>query len=114
MAREIRAVDVDSEIHMQIRFENGATGRIEARRSSWGRARAFDIGGSKGSLCFDWEHSNDLLYYSSSDNRDKLGFSKIKIGPIHLNGEAFWPIPGINITYSETTILQAIELVKAI
>ncbi len=113
---EMRFVDVDDAVNMLIRFKSGATGSLEASRFCWGRKNqlAFEISGSKGSLCFDWEHCNDLWFYSTHDAGDRQGFRDIKVGPMHPNAEAFWPIPGIGMAYAETAILQAIEFVKAI
>jgi predicted dehydrogenase len=109
-------VDVDDAVNMLIRFQNGTVGCIEASRFCYGRKNylTFEINGSEGSLYFDWEHNNDLLFYSARDGKDRQGYRDIKIGPMHPHGEDLWPIPGINMAYMETAILQAKEFVNAI
>ena len=109
-------VDVDDAVNMLIRFKNGAMGGLEASRFCYGRKNylTFEINGSEGSLYFDWEHCNDLLYYSAKDGQDRQGFRDIKIGPVHPQAGAFWPIAGINMAYFETAVLQASELIEAI
>jgi len=115
-SEEKGVVDVDDAVNMLIRFKNGAIGAVEASRFCYGRKNclAFEINGSKGSLLFDWEHSNDLHFYSSQDPEDQQGYRDIKIGPMHPHAERFWPIPGIGMAYSETSILQACEFITAI
>jgi predicted dehydrogenase len=114
--KTMHPVDVDDAVNILIRFKNGAVGCLEASRFCHGRKNylTFEINGSEGSLCFDWEHCNDLLYYSATDGKDRQGYRDIKIGPMHPQAEAFWPIPGINMAYFETAVLQAGEFVTAI
>jgi len=115
-SRETGVVDVDDAVNMLIRFESGAVGSLEGSRFCYGRKNclAFEINGSKGSLLFDWEHSNDLHFYSAQDPEDRQGYRDIKVGPMHPHAERFWPIPGIGMAYAETSILQACEFITAI
>ena len=115
-ANDVHPVDVDDAVNMLIRFKNGAIGCLEASRFCYGRKNylTFEVNGSQGSLYFDWEHCNDLFFYSARDREDRQGYRDIKIGPMHPHAEALWPIPGINMAYVETAILQAKEFVTAI
>jgi predicted dehydrogenase len=115
-SQTMHPVDVDDAVSMLFRFKNGAMGNLEASRFCYGRKNmlTFEINGSEGSLYFDWEHCNDLLYYSARDQEDRQGYRDIKIGPVHPHAEAFWPIAGINMAYFETAVLQACEFVTAI
>jgi predicted dehydrogenase len=109
-------VDVDDEVMMLLRFENGAVGSIEATRAAHGRKNhlAFELHGERGTLVFDYERRDELRLYSAADEADRQGFRTIITGPAHPYGEALWPIPGLGVGYGETKIIECRDLMAAI
>lgn len=63
---------------MLCRFKNGATGTFETSRTVVGpeSENMFEIYGTKGSLKWNHESLNELLYYKKDDNLE-TGFTKI-------------------------------------
>jgi predicted dehydrogenase len=109
-------VDVDDEVMMLLRFENGAVGSIEATRAAHGRKNhlAFELHGELGTLVFDYERRDELRLYSAADEPDRQGFRTILTGPAHPYGEGLWPIPGLGVGYGETKIIECRDLMAAI
>jgi predicted dehydrogenase len=109
-------VDVDDEVMMLLRFENGAVGSIEATRAAHGRKNhlAFELHGERGTLVFDYERRDELRLYSAADEPDRQGFRTIITGPAHPYGEGLWPIPGLGVGYGETKIIECRDLMAAI
>jgi predicted dehydrogenase len=98
-------VDVDDAVSILMQFSSGAMGTIEASRFYHGRKNqlSFEISGSKGSVYFDWERRNELQFYSSEVSQGHRGFTKIITGPDNPYGGILWPIPGLGMSYIETT-----------
>jgi predicted dehydrogenase len=109
-------VDVDDNAAFIMRFESGAYGFIEATHFSAGRKNSFgfELHGEKGTLYFDWLRMNELQYYDRGDPVDREGFRTIVMGPMHPYGEAFWPVQGYGLGYTETKILQLNDFIQAI
>jgi predicted dehydrogenase len=109
-------VDVDDEVMMLVRFENGAVGSIEATRAAHGRKNhlGFEVHGELGTLVFDYERRDELRLYSTADEPDRQGFRTILTGPAHPYGEGLWPIPGLGIGFGETKIVECRDLMAAI
>jgi predicted dehydrogenase len=109
-------VDVDDEVMMLLRFENGAVGSIEATRAAHGRKNhlAFELHGELGTLVFDYERRDELRLYSTADEPDRQGFRTIITGPAHPYGEGLWPIPGLGVGYGETKIIECRDFMGAI
>ena len=109
-------VDVDDNAAFIMRFESGAYGFIEATHFSAGRKNSFgfELHGEKGTLYFDWLRMNELQYYDRADPVDREGFRTIVMGPMHPYGEAFWPVQGYGLGYTETKILQLNDFIQAI
>ena len=98
------------------RFENGVFGTFEATRFATGRKNYnhFEINGSKGSLIFNFERMNELLYYSREDDPDYQGFRVIQATePTHPYMSAWWP-PAHIIGYEHTFIHGVYDLLNAI
>jgi predicted dehydrogenase len=110
------SVNVDDCAVAMLRFENGAVGTLESSRFSYGRKNylTFEISGSKGSLAFNWERSNELLFYSGLDREDIQGIRTIITGPPHPFGEVLWPIPGLGTAFIETQVIQMESFIRAI
>ena len=109
-------VDVDDNVGFMARFENGAYGYIEATRFSPGRYNhaGFEIHGLKGSLFFNWERMDEIQFCSMSDPADRHGYRTIYPGPNHPGGDLFWPIPGYQISYADTKMLQMLDFCRAV
>ena len=109
-------VDVDDEVLTMLRFESGAIGSIEATRNAYGRNNflTFEVHGEKGSIVFNYERRDELQVMFADDPADARGFRTVYTGPAHPYGEGLWPIPGLGIGYTETKIVEAYDLFKAI
>jgi len=110
------AVDVDDELLSLLEFRNGAIGSLEATRNAHGRNNfiTFEIHGTKGSICFDYEKRDQLQVAFASDPSDRKGFRTVFSGPATPYGEGLWPIPALGIGYGETKIIENYDFVKAI
>ncbi|TNM67074.1 Gfo/Idh/MocA family oxidoreductase [Streptomyces sp. NP160] len=110
------AVDVDDESITMLRFCDGAVGSIEATRNAWGRNNyiTFEIHGTEGTIFFNYERRDELQVAFKADPADRRGFRTVYTGPGTPYGESLWPIPALGIGYSETKIIEAYEIFKAI
>ncbi len=109
-------VTVEDATMFLAKFGNGALGTFEATRFASGRKNfnGFEINGSKGSLAFNFEEMNKLLYQSRADESHVQGFRTI----IATEGEhpfagVWWP-PGHIIGYGETFVNEVFVLMDAI
>ncbi|MEU6716446.1 Gfo/Idh/MocA family protein [Nonomuraea purpurea] len=109
-------VDVEDDAAFLAEFTGGAYGYVQLTRSSPGRKNhcGFELHGSKGSVVFDWERMNELRVYDSRDAKDRQGFRTVLMGPAQPYGGQFWRVPGYQIGFGETKVLQFMELVRAI
>ena len=109
-------VTVDDAAVAVARFENGATGTIEATRLAPGRKNynRFEINGSRGSVAFDLERMNELQVYFESDPPGMRGFRTILVTESgHPYVKAWWP-PGHIIGYEHTFTHTVYDLLEAI
>jgi predicted dehydrogenase len=109
-------VDVDDNVAFMMKFDNGAYGYLEATRFSPGRYNhcGFEIHGMKGSLFFNWERMDELKFCSMGDKPNVHGFRTIYPGPAHPLGDIFWPVPGYQVSYPDTKMLQMLDFCKAV
>jgi predicted dehydrogenase len=98
------------------RFDSGSTGTFEVSRLAAGRRNqlSIEVNGTKGSIAFDWERSNELRHFSPDDPADRQGFRTILIGPANPGYVSAIPIAGIGVGFLETMVAQAADLVKTI
>jgi predicted dehydrogenase len=110
------AVDVDDEVMTMLRFTGGAVGSLEATRNAHGRNNflTFEIHGTEGSICFNYERRDELQVAFASDGPDRRGFRTVYTGPNHPYGSGLWPIPALGIGYGETKIIEAYDFFTAI
>ena len=109
-------VTVEDAVAFLARFENGVFGTFEATRFATGRKNYnhFEINGSKGSLIFNFERMNELLYYSREDDPNYQGFRVIQATEgTHPYMSAWWP-PAHIIGYEHTFIHGVYDLLNAI
>ena len=113
---ELGPVDVDDEMVTMLRFASGAIGSLEATRNGYGRNNfiTLEIHGTKGSIAFNYERRDELQVFFADDPADRRGFRTVYTGPAHPYGDGLWPIPALGIGYSETKIVEAYDLCKAI
>lgn len=109
-------VDVDDQCLFMVECENGAFGSIEATRNAWGRNNyiTFEIHGTKGSICFNYERRDELQVCFADDQDDRRGFRTVYTGPSHPYGEGLWPIPALGIGYTETKIIECYDFFRAL
>lgn len=105
----VRAVEVDDIGRAFLRFENGASGSIEANWIATGRKMQhdFEVCGSKGALTFSQERFNELHFYSNGDPEGRQGFRRIEASPAHPPYGQFCVAPGHQIGFND---LKAIEV----
>ena len=96
--------------------DGGALGSLEATRNGFGRNNfiTLEIHGTKGSIAFNYERRDELQVFFADDPADRRGFRTVYTGPAHPYGDGLWPIPALGIGYSETKIVEAYDLCKAI
>jgi len=82
---ERRPVEVDDVARLLVRFERGCGGSIQANWAATGRKMqlAFELTGTKGSLVFNQERLNELLYYRTGGDARTSGYVRIEAGPQH-------------------------------
>ncbi|SPF81535.1 Gfo/Idh/MocA family protein [Pseudoprimorskyibacter insulae] len=104
-----RKVEVDDIGRAFLRFENGASGSIEANWVATGRKMQhdFEVFGSKGALAFSQERFNELHFYSTDDAAGRQGFRRIEAAPAHPPYGLFCVAPGHQIGFND---LKAIEV----
>jgi len=115
-ASEMGKVTVDDAAFMVAEFENGALGAFEASRFASGRKNYnyFEIYGSKGSLTFNLERSNELQYLNLADPADEQGFRTILVtNSTHPYVGAWWP-PGHIIGYEHPFVHAVVDFLTAI
>jgi len=98
------------------RFTNGAMGTLYFSRIATGRKMgyAYQIYGTKGSICFDQEDQNALWFYDCSAKSSRQGFTKILTGPEHPDYKAFCLGPGHGTGYQDQMIIEAKDFLTAI
>ena len=109
-------VDVDDAVCILARLEGGTLGVLEASRFAYGRKnfQMFEINGSKGSIYFNYERMNELMFYSAEDPEHVQGYKTILTGPPHPYGKAWWPIPGLNVGFDATVTNMIYEIANGI
>ena len=109
-------VTVDDAALFLARFSEGAVGMFEATRFATGRKNAMrlEINGSAGSLAFDFESMNELLFHDETEDGDLAGFRRILVTePSHPYLEAWWP-PGHGLGYEHTFVHEVVDLLRDI
>ena len=115
-ARGTGEVTVDDAAVFLARFASGALATFEATRFATGRKNELriEINGSGGSLVFDMESMNELLFFDGADPEETSGFRRVLVTePSHPYLDAWWP-PGHVLGWDHTFIHQARDLVDGI
>ena len=109
-------VTVDDAALFTARFDGGPIGIFEATRFALGRRNALrlEVNGSLGSLAFDFEDMNTLMFYDGTEPAGEQGFRRILVTePEHPYVDAWWP-PGHGLGYEHGFTHQVVDLVTAI
>ncbi|MFP3462671.1 Gfo/Idh/MocA family oxidoreductase [Arthrobacter globiformis] len=87
-------VSVDDAVWATLGLTGGISASVEASRVATGQKNSLRIEmyGSKGSLTFDLENLNELMFLDASDSIREQGFRRILVNePEHPYLEAWWP-----------------------
>ena len=109
-------VTVDDAVIFVARFGGGALATFEATRFAAGRKNHLrvEINGDGGSLVFDLESLNELLFFDRSEDQRTQGFRRILVTePEHPYMHAWWP-PGHLIGYEHSFTHEVHDLLVAI
>ena len=109
-------VTVDDAAVFSGRTSGGALASFEATRFATGRKNVLrlEINGSAGSLAFDLESMNELLFYDHTEDSGVAGFRRILVTePTHPYVGAWWP-PGHVLGYEHTFTHEVKDFVEAI
>ncbi|MFQ8431331.1 Gfo/Idh/MocA family protein [Amaricoccus sp. W119] len=111
-----RQIEVDDIGRAFLRFENGASGNIEASWIATGQEMQhdFEIYGSKGAILFTQERLNELRYYNASDPEGRRGFRTILAGPEHPPYGRFCVAGGHQLGFNDLKAIEVQGFVQAI
>jgi len=113
---ECRPVEVDDVARILVRFENGASGSLEANWTATGRKMQhdFEIYGSKGAILFTQERFNELQVYYTEDRVGRRGFRTVFAGPEHEPYGAFCVAPGHQIGFNDLKAIEVRDFLEAV
>jgi predicted dehydrogenase len=112
----MRRVTVDDIGRAFTRFENGASGSIEASWVAMGREMQhdFEVYGSKGSIAFTQERLNELRYFNNDDPAARQGFRTIWAGPEHTPYGRFCVAGGHQLGFNDMKAIEVAGYMEAI
>ncbi|WP_227306509.1 Gfo/Idh/MocA family protein [Acidisoma cellulosilyticum] len=113
---EMRAVAVDDQARLLLRFGNGCRGTLETSWLSSGRQMQleFEVIGEKGALVFSQERFNELRYYKTEADRSRNGFRTILAGPEHAPYGAFCIAGGHQIGFNDLKVIEIRNFLSAL
>jgi len=110
-------VTVDDTVLFLARFSGGAVASFEAARQATGNQNrnGFEINGTKGSLKFDFERMNELMFYDATADRAVQGWTDIMVthGANHPYVANWWPDAHI-IGYEHCFTNQAFDILNVL
>lgn len=109
-------VTVEDAAQFLVNFEGGAVGCFESTRLATGRKNynTLEINGEKGSLVWNFEEHDYLMFYDNRESPKEAGFKKINVThDSHPYKGGWWP-QGHGIGYADLFTLEVAEFVKAI
>jgi len=89
---------------------------VEATRFAQGQknAMSFEINGEKGSLKFEFERMNELVFFNADDEEGLQGWRTIQVSEgVHPYWGHWWP-PGHVIGYEHTFVHELYEFIQCI
>jgi predicted dehydrogenase len=113
---EMRAVAVDDQARLLVRFARGCRGTIETSWLSSGRKMQleFEVIGEKGALVFTQERFNELRYYKVEPDGTRNGFRSICAGPEHPPYGAFCIAGGHQIGFNDLKVIEIRNFLSAL
>ena len=111
-----RGIEVDDIGRAFLRFDNGASGSIEASWVATGRKMQhdFEVYGTHGALLFTQERFNELHYYTLQDGPSERGFRRIEAGPEHKPYGRFCIAPGHQLGFNDLKAIEVARFLEAI
>ncbi len=110
-------VTVDDTVLFLARFKGGAVASFEAARQATGNQNrnGFEINGTKGSLKFDFERMNELMFYDATVDRAVQGWTDIMVTHAgdHPYVEAYWPDAHV-LGYEHGFVNQAYDILRVL
>ena len=109
-------VDVDDSAFFVAQFDSGAVGNFAVSRAwpGYDNHFAFEVGGSRGSIAFDWDRPNEVQIAAYDQPRDRAGFTRVPIGnAAHPYTPELWPMP-LGIGFTENFIIEMYEFLRAV
>jgi predicted dehydrogenase len=109
-------VTVDDVAQFLVNFEGGATGCFESTRLATGRKNynTIEVNGEKGSIFWNFEDQNYLLFYDNTLPPEEAGFRKINVThDIHPYKGGWWP-QGHGIGYADSFVIEVAEFLRSI
>ena len=109
-------VTVDDVAQFLVNFEGGATGCFESTRLATGRKNynTIEINGEKGSIFWNFEDQNYLMFYDNQHSPEEAGFRKINVThDVHPYKGGWWP-QGHGIGYADSFVIEVAEFLRSI
>lgn len=109
-------VTVDDVAQFLVNFEGGATGCFESTRLATGRKNynTIEINGEKGSVFWNFEEQNSLMFYDNTHSPQEAGFRKINVThDVHPYNGGWWP-QGHGIGYADSFVIEIAEFIRSI
>jgi predicted dehydrogenase len=102
-------VTVDDQTEILADFESGATGTILASWAGTGHKcdLGFELIGSRGSVAFSWQRSNELQFFDGTDPEDRQGFRTILVGPAHPGADGIHTVAAQGLGYTDAFTIAA-------
>lgn len=109
-------VTVDDVAQFLVNFEGGATGCFESTRLATGRKNynTIEVNGEKGSVVWNFEDQNYLMFYDNQQSPKEAGFRRINVThDVHPYKGGWWP-QGHGIGYADSFVIEVSEFVRSI
>jgi predicted dehydrogenase len=102
-------VTVDDQTEILADFESGASGTILASWAGTGHKcdLGFEVIGSRGSISFSWQRSNELQFFDGTDPEDRQGFRTILVGPAHPGADGIHTVAAQGLGYTDAFTIAA-------
>ena len=109
-------VTVDDIAQFLVNFEGGATGCYESTRLATGRKNynTIEVNGEKGSVVWNFEDQNYVMFYDNKQSPKEAGFRKINVThDVHPYKGGWWP-QGHGIGYADSFVIEVAEFIRSI
>jgi predicted dehydrogenase len=102
-------VTVDDQTEILADFESGATGTILASWAGTGHKcdLGFEVIGSRGSVAFSWQRSNELQFFDGTEPQDRQGYRTIFVGPAHPGADGIHTVAAQGLGYTDAFTIAA-------